>query len=158
MRELTSERLSFEQSSPSPAPTGEVPNESLPDSTSAQPSEVPFEQQHGPSPRPSPRPSPTPTIPDSIPRTICKDSEEIFEGSEEPTKVRAERAKDSVLERERLKYSLQEDSTEVSSKPTSPRSLLTLKPLPKIDPKDKGKKKIEEEDESESEDDEFLKL
>ncbi|GJY90709.1 hypothetical protein Tco_0505905 [Tanacetum coccineum] len=33
------------------------------------------------------------------------------------------------------------------------RSLLTLKPLPKIDPKDKGKKKIEEEDESESESD-----
>ncbi|GJX42060.1 hypothetical protein Tco_0257050 [Tanacetum coccineum] len=32
-------------------------------------------------------------------------------------------------------------------------SLLTLKPLPKIDPKDKGKKKIEEEDESESESD-----
>ncbi|GKB81519.1 hypothetical protein Tco_0948414, partial [Tanacetum coccineum] len=30
-------------------------------------------------------------------------------------------------------------------------SLLTLKPLPKIDPKDKGKKKIEEEDDSESE-------
>ncbi|GKG02151.1 hypothetical protein Tco_0306856, partial [Tanacetum coccineum] len=34
-------------------------------------------------------------------------------------------------------------------KPTSTRSLLTLKPLPKIDPKDKGKKKIEEEEESE---------
>ncbi|GJS68733.1 hypothetical protein Tco_0683298 [Tanacetum coccineum] len=32
--------------------------------------------------------------------------------------------------------------------PTSTRSLLTLKPLPKIDPKDKGKKKIKEEDES----------
>ncbi|GKA86894.1 hypothetical protein Tco_0808605 [Tanacetum coccineum] len=30
-------------------------------------------------------------------------------------------------------------------RPTSTRSLLTLKPLPKIDPKDKGKKKIEEE-------------
>ncbi|GJS12058.1 hypothetical protein Tco_0368854 [Tanacetum coccineum] len=30
-----------------------------------------------------------------------------------------------------------------------------LKPLPKIDPKDKGKKKIEEEDESESEDDDI---
>ncbi|GKG19504.1 hypothetical protein Tco_0376603 [Tanacetum coccineum] len=30
---------------------------------------------------------------------------------------------------------------------------MTLKPLPKIDPKDKGKKKIEEEDESESESD-----
>ncbi|GKG43743.1 hypothetical protein Tco_0482836, partial [Tanacetum coccineum] len=37
--------------------------------------------------------------------------------------------------------------------PTSTRSLLTLKPLPKIDPKDKGKKKIEGEDESESESD-----
>ncbi|GJR68493.1 hypothetical protein Tco_0014558 [Tanacetum coccineum] len=36
---------------------------------------------------------------------------------------------------------------------TLTRSLLTLKPLPKIDPKDKGKKKIEEEDESESESD-----
>ncbi|GKB59814.1 hypothetical protein Tco_0916000 [Tanacetum coccineum] len=33
-------------------------------------------------------------------------------------------------------------------RPTSTRSLLTLKPLLKIDPKDKGKKKIEEEDES----------
>ncbi|GJR81771.1 putative ribonuclease H-like domain-containing protein [Tanacetum coccineum] len=54
-----------------PAPTGEIPNESLPDSTSAQPSEVPFEQQPDPSPRPSPRPSPTPSptpiVPDSIP-------------------------------------------------------------------------------------------
>ncbi|GJV66715.1 putative reverse transcriptase domain-containing protein [Tanacetum coccineum] len=34
-------------------------------------------------------------------------------------------------------------------------NFLTLKPLPKIDPKDKGKKKIEEEDESESEDDDI---
>ncbi|GKD90695.1 hypothetical protein Tco_1366202 [Tanacetum coccineum] len=38
-------------------------------------------------------------------------------------------------------------------RPTSTRSLLTLKPLPKIDPKDKGKKKIEEEYKSESESD-----
>ncbi|GKE06361.1 hypothetical protein Tco_1398379 [Tanacetum coccineum] len=36
-------------------------------------------------------------------------------------------------------------------RPTSTRSLLTLKPLPKIDPKDKGKKKIKEEDESKTE-------
>ncbi|GJU19416.1 hypothetical protein Tco_1152758, partial [Tanacetum coccineum] len=72
-----------EQSSPSPAPTSEVPNESLRDSSSAQPSEVPFEQQPDPSLRPSPRPSPQPSprpspqpspqpspthiIPDSIP-------------------------------------------------------------------------------------------
>ncbi|GJZ96964.1 hypothetical protein Tco_0669298, partial [Tanacetum coccineum] len=40
------------------------------------------------------------------------------------------------------------------SRPTSTRSLLTLKPLPKIDPKDKGKKKIDEEDESNSKSDE----
>ncbi|GKE84730.1 ribonuclease H-like domain-containing protein [Tanacetum coccineum] len=40
-------------------------------------------------------------------------------------------------------------------RPTSTRSLLTLKPLPKIDPKEKGKKKIEEGDESESEDDDI---
>ncbi|GJU42802.1 hypothetical protein Tco_1195759 [Tanacetum coccineum] len=36
-------------------------------------------------------------------------------------------------------------------RPTSTRSLLILKPLPKIDPKDKGKKKFEEEDESNTE-------
>ncbi|GJZ96681.1 putative ribonuclease H-like domain-containing protein [Tanacetum coccineum] len=35
--------------------------------------------------------------------------------------------------------------------PTSTRSILTLRPLPKIDPKDKGKKRIEEEDESDTE-------
>ncbi|GJY46795.1 hypothetical protein Tco_0435858 [Tanacetum coccineum] len=39
-------------------------------------------------------------------------------------------------------------------RPTSTRSLLTLKPLLKIDPKDKGKKKIEEEDEFETESEE----
>ncbi|GKE41781.1 hypothetical protein Tco_1469065, partial [Tanacetum coccineum] len=41
-----------------PAPTDEVPNESLPDSSSAQPSEVPFEQHPDLSPSISPRPSP----------------------------------------------------------------------------------------------------
>ncbi|GKE50836.1 hypothetical protein Tco_1485992 [Tanacetum coccineum] len=33
---------------------------------------------------------------------------------------------------------------------TSTRSILTLRPLPKIDPKDKGKKRIEEEDDSDT--------
>ncbi|GJS31756.1 retrovirus-related pol polyprotein from transposon TNT 1-94 [Tanacetum coccineum] len=36
-------------------------------------------------------------------------------------------------------------------RPTLIRSILTLRPLPKIDPKDKGKKRIEEEDESDTE-------
>ncbi|GKE64999.1 hypothetical protein Tco_1519160 [Tanacetum coccineum] len=40
------------------------------------------------------------------------------------------------------------------SRTTLTRSILTLKPLPKIDPKDKGKKRIEEDDESSSELDE----
>ncbi|GJS37020.1 hypothetical protein Tco_0535402 [Tanacetum coccineum] len=43
-------------------------------------------------------------------------------------------------------------------RPTSTRSLLTLKPFPKIDPKDKGKKKIEEdESDTESEAEEEVK-
>ncbi|GKB41397.1 hypothetical protein Tco_0886339 [Tanacetum coccineum] len=43
--------------------------------------------------------------------------------------------------------------TEDTDRPrtTSERSILTLKPLPKIDPKDKGKKVLEEEDESDAE-------
>ncbi|GJX96292.1 hypothetical protein Tco_0352090 [Tanacetum coccineum] len=36
-------------------------------------------------------------------------------------------------------------------RPTSTRSILTLRPLPKIDPKDKGKKRIEEKDKSDTE-------
>ncbi|GJT59450.1 hypothetical protein Tco_1002983 [Tanacetum coccineum] len=40
---------------------------------------------------------------------------------------------------------------------TSTRSLLTLKPLPKIDPKDKGKKMIEEEDESDTDSEDITK-
>ncbi|GJR79033.1 hypothetical protein Tco_0149818 [Tanacetum coccineum] len=35
-------------------------------------------------------------------------------------------------------------------RPTSTKSILTLKPLPKIDPKDKGKKRIEEDESDES--------
>ncbi|GJS14863.1 hypothetical protein Tco_0409335 [Tanacetum coccineum] len=35
-------------------------------------------------------------------------------------------------------------------RPTSTKSILTLRPLPKIDPKDKGKKRIKEEDESDT--------
>ncbi|GJW02049.1 hypothetical protein Tco_1560905 [Tanacetum coccineum] len=63
----SSERLSDEQLSPSPTPTGVILNESLPDSSSAQPSDVPFEHHPDTSPSPLPKPSPTPIIPDSIP-------------------------------------------------------------------------------------------
>ncbi|GJY48131.1 hypothetical protein Tco_0438087 [Tanacetum coccineum] len=40
---------------------------------------------------------------------------------------------------------------------TSTRSVLTLKPLPKIDPNDKGKKRIEEDEESDTESEEITK-
>ncbi|GJY80694.1 hypothetical protein Tco_0493445 [Tanacetum coccineum] len=40
-------------------------------------------------------------------------------------------------------------------RPTSTRYVLTLKPLPKIDPKDKGKKMIDEEGESDTESDDI---
>ncbi|GJZ14840.1 hypothetical protein Tco_0550517 [Tanacetum coccineum] len=42
-------------------------------------------------------------------------------------------------------------------RPTSKRSILTLRPLPKIDPKDKVKKRIEEEDESNTESEDITK-
>ncbi|GKD69725.1 hypothetical protein Tco_1323815, partial [Tanacetum coccineum] len=42
-------------------------------------------------------------------------------------------------------------------RPTLTRSILTLRPLPKIDPKDKGKKRIKEEDESDTESEEITK-
>ncbi|GJX35886.1 hypothetical protein Tco_0247443 [Tanacetum coccineum] len=53
---VSSERLSAEQSSPSPAPTSEVPNES----------------SAFLSPIPSPQPSPIPIVPDSIPEQTCE--------------------------------------------------------------------------------------
>ncbi|GKG03382.1 hypothetical protein Tco_0311018, partial [Tanacetum coccineum] len=42
-------------------------------------------------------------------------------------------------------------------RPTSTRSLLTLKLLPKIDPKENGKKMIEEEDESDTDSEDITK-
>ncbi|GJR57211.1 hypothetical protein Tco_1499373 [Tanacetum coccineum] len=87
----SSERLFDEQPSPSPAPTSEVPNESLPDSSSAQPSEVPFEQQPDPSPSPFPRllpkSSPTPIVLDSIPETT---GENLGDYSSNDTSLSAE--------------------------------------------------------------------
>ncbi|GJU77966.1 hypothetical protein Tco_1275036 [Tanacetum coccineum] len=78
------------------------------------------------------------------------------------SKVSTDRQKDSTDEQNEAKAVSREKEKGVEFKdieetdrprPTSTRSLLTLKPLPKIDPKDKGKKKIKEEDESESESD-----
>ncbi|GJW14502.1 putative ribonuclease H-like domain-containing protein [Tanacetum coccineum] len=78
----------------------------------------------------------------------------IFRDDETIAKVLLNMSKAKAVSREKEKGVELKDVEETDRpKPTSTRSLLTLKPLPKIDPKDKGKKKIEEEDESESESD-----
>ncbi|GKD82560.1 putative ribonuclease H-like domain-containing protein, partial [Tanacetum coccineum] len=87
-------------------------------------------------------------------------TEENFEGTEEQVestdghkkaKVLLNMSQAKAVSREKEKGIELKDIEEADRpRPTSTRSLLTLKHLPKIDPKDKGKKKIEEEDESES--------
>ncbi|GJX50387.1 hypothetical protein Tco_0277232 [Tanacetum coccineum] len=79
----------------------------------------------------------------------------IFGDDETIAKVLLNMSQAKAVSREKEKGVELKDIEETDSpRPTSTRSLLTLKPLPRIDPKDKGKKKIEEEDESESESDE----
>ncbi|GJT81810.1 putative ribonuclease H-like domain-containing protein [Tanacetum coccineum] len=85
-------------------------------------------------------------------------TDEHKEGTEEhnETKVLLNMSHQKQHPREKEKGVELKDVEETDRpKPTSTRSLLTLKPLPKIDPKDKGKKKIEEVDESESESDDI---
>ncbi|GJW76194.1 hypothetical protein Tco_0137876 [Tanacetum coccineum] len=78
----------------------------------------------------------------------------IFGDDETIAKVLLNMSQAKAVSREKDKGVELKDIKETDRpRPTSTRSLLTLKPLPKIDPKDKGKKKIEEEDESESESD-----
>ncbi|GKB03547.1 copia protein, partial [Tanacetum coccineum] len=86
-----------------------------------------------------------------------KVSTDIPKVSTDGFKVNTDKEKDSTdrtyeVSREKEKGVEFKDVEETERpRPTSTRSLLILKPLPKIDPKDKGKKKIEEEDESETE-------
>ncbi|GKE03598.1 hypothetical protein Tco_1395616 [Tanacetum coccineum] len=78
----------------------------------------------------------------------------IFGDDETIVKVLLNMSQAKAVSREKEKGAELKDIEETDRpRPTSTRSLLTLKPLLKIDPKDKGKKKIEEEDESESESD-----
>ncbi|GKE62180.1 hypothetical protein Tco_1512547, partial [Tanacetum coccineum] len=88
--------------------------------------------------------STTPTTPTTTP-TIFGDDETIAQ-------VLINMSQAKAVSREKEKGVELKDVEETERpRPTSTRSLLTLKPLPKIDPKDKGKKKIEEEDESDTE-------
>ncbi|GJZ56158.1 putative ribonuclease H-like domain-containing protein [Tanacetum coccineum] len=77
---------------------------------------------------------------------------EIFKDDETIAKVLLNMSQAKAVSREKEKgVELREVEDAERPRPTSQRSLLTLKPLPKIDPKDKGKKQIVEEDESETE-------
>ncbi|GJZ55871.1 ribonuclease H-like domain-containing protein [Tanacetum coccineum] len=88
--------------------------------------------------------SATPTTPTTTP-TMFGDDETIAQ-----VLLNMSQAKSVSREKEKVVELKDVEETE-RSRPTSTRSLLTLKPLPKIDPKDKGKKKIKEEDESDTE-------
>ncbi|GJV82581.1 hypothetical protein Tco_1522479 [Tanacetum coccineum] len=93
----------------------------------------------------------------AAPTTIFKDDETIAQFL---VAMSQDRAKQKSVE---IKYSediarpkqkgveIKESEDSARPKSTSTRSLLTLKPLPKIDPKDKGKKVLEEEAESDDE-------
>ncbi|GJV54891.1 hypothetical protein Tco_1455896 [Tanacetum coccineum] len=78
-------------------------------------------------------------------------------GDDETTaKVLLNMSQAKAVSREKEKGVELKDIEEIDRpRPTSTRSLLTLKPLPKIDLKDKGKKKIEEEDETDSKSDDI---
>ncbi|GJV82672.1 hypothetical protein Tco_1522570 [Tanacetum coccineum] len=80
----------------------------------------------------------------------------IFGDDETIAKVLLNMSQAKAVSREKEKGVELKDIEEIDRpRPTSTRSLLTLRPLPKIDPKDKGKKKIEEEDETDSESDDI---
>ncbi|GJT68500.1 putative ribonuclease H-like domain-containing protein [Tanacetum coccineum] len=82
--------------------------------------------------------------------------QKVSSDEQEQAKVLLNISQAKAVSREKEKgVELREVKDAERPRPTSQRSLLTLKPLPKIDPKDKGKKKIVEEDESESEDDDI---
>ncbi|GJS59129.1 putative ribonuclease H-like domain-containing protein [Tanacetum coccineum] len=88
--------------------------------------------------------SATPTTPTPTPTTFGDD--------ETIAQVLLNMSQAKAVSREKEKgVELKDVEKTERPRPTSTRSLLTLKPLPKIDPKDKGKKKIEEEDESDTE-------
>ncbi|GJR44799.1 hypothetical protein Tco_1312902 [Tanacetum coccineum] len=97
----------------------------------------------------------------AAPTTIFKDDETIAQFlvamSQDRAKQKSVEIKDSedIARPKQKGVEIKESEDSARPKPTSTRSLLTLKPLPKIDPKDKGKKVLEEEAESDDESEGF---
>ncbi|GJS56881.1 hypothetical protein Tco_0651665 [Tanacetum coccineum] len=168
----SSERLSVEQPSPSPTPTSDVPNESLPDSTSAQPSEVPFEQQPDPSPRTSPRPSPrtSPTriVPDSIPEPTGENlgdhssNDTSLSGfSDSQKNAQSEWGQrnvvdDKEIDDDRLSTEITDELDEGTE--SAKRGYEEIFEVLKEQREHKGRKKMKRMDESKVKDDDILKL
>ncbi|GJS82480.1 hypothetical protein Tco_0749021 [Tanacetum coccineum] len=105
------------------------------------------DQDEGKSVTQTPTSTPTPTTPTLITPTptVFGDDETIAQ-----VLIIMSQNKEKLKEKEKGVEIRNVEETE-RPRPTSTRSILTLRPLPKIDPKDKGKKRIEEEDESDTE-------
>ncbi|GJY11815.1 hypothetical protein Tco_0381124 [Tanacetum coccineum] len=80
------------------------------------------------------------------------------DGGTDSTEVSIDRQGEGTADQNKGKSKEKEKGVEIRNiedterpRPTSTRLILTLRPLPKIDPKDKGKKRIKEEDESDTE-------
>ncbi|GKB36023.1 hypothetical protein Tco_0880965 [Tanacetum coccineum] len=115
------------------------PNEGTaePDKGTAEPNKGTVESKDGNSDE-----SATPTM-TSTPTLI------VFGDDETIAQVLITMSQNKVRQKEKEKgIELKDVEDSDRPRPTSTRSLLTLKPLPKIDPKDKGKKVLEEEAES----------
>ncbi|GJU13856.1 putative ribonuclease H-like domain-containing protein [Tanacetum coccineum] len=75
----------------------------------------------------------------------------VFGDDETIAQVLVTMSQNKLKQKEKEKGAELKDVEDIKRpRPASTRSLLTLKPLPKIDPKSKGKGKIEEEDESDT--------
>ncbi|GKC24765.1 hypothetical protein Tco_1026915 [Tanacetum coccineum] len=86
----------------------------------------------------------------TAPTTTSTPTPTIFSDDETIAQVLITMSQNKQKEKEKGVEIRNAEDTE-RPRPTSTRSILTLRPLPKIDPKDKGKKRIEEEDESDTE-------
>ncbi|GJS14268.1 hypothetical protein Tco_0408740 [Tanacetum coccineum] len=91
--------------------------------------------------------SDTPTIP----TMTSKPTPIVFGDDETIAHVLVKMSQNKLKQKEKEKGVELKDVEDIERpRPTLTRSLLTLKPLPKIDPKAKGKRRIEEEDESDT--------
>ncbi|GJX44903.1 hypothetical protein Tco_0261579 [Tanacetum coccineum] len=86
---------------------------------------------------------------------VSTDKEEVSTDKLDEVLIIMSQNKEKLKEKEKGIELKDVEETE-RPRPSSTRSLLTLNPLPKIDPKDKGKKMIEEKDESDTDSEDII--